>query len=184
MDLWDWIRVGGCLRVRPGLREWESVGSAFHLVRPSSTDCDRHSRYTGVSQASPTPSTGGTVPSSRPPSFPSPSPALSRRKLAAEEALYLTANNRTIFHVTALARLATSTRRVCLPPPSLLAFATRQKGIEDGKRLSWHSSWITDAVSSKSHQSCGLWVKESIWQVLQHLWMISIYQIMDTEGRC
>lgn len=50
--------------------------------------------------------------------LPPPFPSLPRCKLAAtpKEALYLTANNRTIFHVTALARLVMSTRRSALPP--------------------------------------------------------------------
>lgn len=54
-------------------------------------------------------------------------PAYPPRKFTAtpEEALYLTANNRTIFHVTAFARLATSIRRVC---PQLLRKVKGNRG--------------------------------------------------------
>lgn len=91
----------------------------------------------------------GDTPSSF--SLPSPSPpfpSLPRRRLTAtpKEALYLTANNRTIFHVTALARLVMSTRQSA---PSPLP-KRRQKGIEDGERLSWHSSFRARG-RSKSH---------------------------------
>lgn len=145
-----WTSAGWLFRGSPGLNpRWRVLEGAS---RPSRMRVRRLGFSSGTTfqhrLRPPLPAHGGVTsqpdaadaPSS-PPSLPPPSPP-PRRKLAAtpEEALYLTANNRTIFHVTALARLATSTRRVCRP-----AFARRQKGIEDGERLSWHSSWITAA---------------------------------------
>lgn len=60
---------------RPVLREWESVGSAFHPIRPSSTDCDRHSPVRGVTSQSDAAANGPSFPPF-PPAYP-PSPLAS-----------------------------------------------------------------------------------------------------------
>jgi len=96
---------------------------------------------------------------------PPPSPPL-RRKLAAtpEEALYLTANNRTIFHVTALARLATSTRRVC--PPSFCEEAKGNRG--------WREVIVALVVNHGCRMSSRSLEKPSVlWLVSERRHMIS-----------
>lgn len=107
VDLRDWIRVGGCLRVRPG--------PSFENESPSARLFIRYDLLAPTATATPGTRCHEPVRCCRQRSLVPSVPAYPPRKFTAtpEEALYLTANNRTIFHVTAFARLATSIRRVC-----------------------------------------------------------------------
>lgn len=106
-------------------------GSSFENESPSARLFIRVRPSSSARLRPPLPAHGGVTSQPDAADVPSSSPGCTasspfRRRPAAtpEEALYLTANNRTIFHVTAFARLATSTR----PRARLLpAFARRSK---------------------------------------------------------